>query len=119
MLTGMDAAVQDYLRALRSDSRALFDRVHDLVLDVCPGVVVVMAYKMPTYVVGDRQLHVAVWKHGLSFYGWDDRHDGGFVARHPELSSGRGTLRLPHTEAGRISDDELRALVQGALAPLA
>jgi hypothetical protein len=62
-----------------------------------------------------RQLHVGVWTHGLSFYGWQQGADGGLVARHPHLDNGKGTLRLPLAEAGDISDDELRALLAGAL----
>ena len=82
--------VQAYLDALPVDRRALFDRVHAL-------------------------LHVGAWKHGLSFYGWDSGRDGGLTARHPELDSGKGTLRLTFAAAEQISDDELRAFVRATL----
>jgi len=70
---------------------------------------------MPTYVAGSRQLHVGVWKHGLSFYSWQHGLDGGLVARHPHLDNGKGTLKLPRTEAANVSDDELRAFLAAAL----
>ncbi len=55
------------------------------------------------------------WKHGLSVYGWAYGRDGGFAERHPELDNGKGTLKLP---LGReLDDEELRALVAGALGP--
>ena len=104
-----------YLDAIDADHRPLFDRVHRLVMEVQPDARVVLSYKMPTYVVGTRQLHVGVWKHGLSFYGWEHDSGGDLVARHPHLDNGKGTLRLPLTEAVHISDDELRAFLAAAL----
>lgn len=111
----MKEDVAAYVDAIEADRRPLFDRVHRLIMEVQPEAEVVLSYKMPTYVSGSRRLHVGVWKHGLSFYGWQDGRDGGFLARHPGLDSGKGTLRLPVGEAARISDDELRAFVAGAL----
>jgi hypothetical protein len=108
-----DAAA--YIDAIDADRRPLFDRVHRLVLEVQPTARVILSYKMPTFVAGTRQLHVGVWKHGLSFYGWDHDSDGGLAARHPHLDNGRGTLKLPLTEAEHISDAELRAFLAAAL----
>ena len=113
----MDAAVSAYLDAVGPEHRALFDRVHRLVLQVDPGAGCVLAYAMPTFVVGDRRLHVGVWKHGLSVYGWQAGQDGGFAERHPELDSGKGTLKLPLARAGELPDDELLGLLRGALDP--
>jgi uncharacterized protein YdhG (YjbR/CyaY superfamily) len=107
--------VAAYIAAIDADHRPLFDRVHRLVMEVQPEARVILSYKMPTYVAGARQLHVGVWKHGLSFYGWDQDADGGFVTAHPHLDNGKGTLKLPLTEAGHISDDELRAFLAAAL----
>lgn len=84
-------------------------------MEVQPDAQVVISYSMPTYVVGTRRLHVGVWKHGLSFYGWERGRDCALVADHPQLDSGKGTLRLPGTEAARISDDELRAFADTVL----
>ena len=104
-----------YVDAIHPTRRPLFDRVHGLVMDVQPDAQVVLSYKMPTYVVGARQLHIGVWKHGLSFYGWQHGRDAGLAARHPHLDNGKGTLRLPLAEAAEMSDDELRAFLAAAL----
>jgi hypothetical protein len=72
---------------------------------------------MPDYRVGRRRLNIGVWKHGVSVYGWRGDRDGGFVARHPNLSNGKGTIRISARDADGISDDELRALLGGALEP--
>ena len=113
----VDEAARAYIDALAPDPRALFDRVHHLVGEEAPTASVTIAYDMPTYVVGDQRLHVAAWSHGLSLYGWREADAATILARHPKLSSGRGTLRLTYAAADDVSDDELRRLVRGALDP--
>lgn len=112
----MRAEVAAYIDAIDIDRRPLFDRVHRLILEVQPDAQVVISYSMPTYVVGMRRLHVGVWKHGLSFYGWEHARASALVVGHPHLDSGKGTLRLPIPEAARISDDELGAFADAVLA---
>jgi uncharacterized protein YdhG (YjbR/CyaY superfamily) len=108
----MDPAAQAYIDAIPAEHRPLFDRVHGLVLDAHPDAEVVISYQMPTYVVGRHRLHVAVWKHGVSIYGPDR---SGFTERHPELTSGKGTIRLTQAAVAAIHEDELRDLVRAAL----
>jgi len=112
----MDEDVQAYIDAIDPANRPLFDRVADLITEVCPDVEVGFAYKMPTFVSGDHGLHVASWKHGLSFYGWSHERDAGFSARHPELAGPKGTLRLPPKAAAAIGDDELRDFLRAVFA---
>lgn len=111
----MDEGVAAYIDAIKADQRPLFDRVHRLIMEVQPDVEMVLSYKMPTYVSGARRLHVGVWKHGLSFYGWERGRDAALVARHPALDNGKGTLRLPVGDAAHISDDELREFAAAVL----
>lgn len=107
--------VAAYVAAIAPEHRALFDRVNDLIVEAFPTVDVVLAYQMPTYKVGARRLHVGLWKHGLSIYGWDASRDGGFTERHPGLQTSKGTLRLRPSDAAAISDEEFRALIRSAL----
>ena len=113
----MDQAVADYVSAISPEHRALFDRIHRLILDTCPDATVVMSYKMPTYQAGTRRLHVGVWKHGVSLYGWKAHGDGGFTARHPDLQTSTGTIRVRSDGAAAISDDDFRDLARAVLAP--
>jgi uncharacterized protein YdhG (YjbR/CyaY superfamily) len=106
---------QEYIDAISPEQRPLFDRMDRLIREVYPDVDVVLSYQMPTYKVGKRRLYVGVWKHGISLYGWGVGEDAGFVDRHPELSSGKGTLRITPAAAEDIADDELSALVEGSL----
>ena len=112
----MDDAVRDYIDAIAPEHRPLFDRLHRLILEVHPDVAVVLSYQIPTYKVGRRRLFLGVWRHGVSVYGWQEGRDGGFAARHPELRTSTGTIRLRPGDAAAIGDDELRDLVRAALA---
>jgi uncharacterized protein YdhG (YjbR/CyaY superfamily) len=111
----VDDAARDYIDRIAPGNRPLFDRIHRLILEEHPGAAVVISYQMPTYKVGRRRLYVGAWKHGVSLYGWQKGQDAGFTARHPELRTGQGTIRLRAGDAGRIPDDELRELVRAAL----
>jgi uncharacterized protein YdhG (YjbR/CyaY superfamily) len=111
----MDDAVRSYVDAIPAGHRELFDRVHRLVLEAHPDAGLRLSYRMPTFRVGKRNLHVGVWQHGVSLYGWGSGHDAGFTERHPELLAGRGTIRLRPDDAERITDDELRDLARAAL----
>jgi uncharacterized protein YdhG (YjbR/CyaY superfamily) len=114
-MSRVDAEVQGYVDAIEPANRVLFDRVDGLVRAAYPQVEVVFSYKMPTYRNGKEGLHVAAWKHGISLYGWNAEADGGLAARFPKASSGRGTLKITPEMAADITDDELTALIRGAL----
>jgi uncharacterized protein YdhG (YjbR/CyaY superfamily) len=111
----MDEGVREYVSAIDPHYRPLFDRLQGLVLETHPDAEVVLSYKIPTYKVGRRRLFLGVWKHGVSIYGWDQGRDAGFIARHPGLKTGRGTIQLRPTDAATINDDEFRDLVRAAL----
>jgi uncharacterized protein YdhG (YjbR/CyaY superfamily) len=107
--------VVDYVAAADPENRALLERVQRLILEACPHATIAFAYKMPAYEVGKRRLSVGAWAHGISIYGWQASGDGGLTERHPELRSGRGTIRLRTDQAAEIGDEEIRALARTVL----
>jgi uncharacterized protein YdhG (YjbR/CyaY superfamily) len=107
--------VQAYIDDIAAEHRALFDRLHGLILRACPQATVLLSYGIPTYSRGGRRLYLGVWKHGVSIYGWQQDQDGGFVSRHPELKTSTGTIRLRPQDAAGISDQELDGLIRTAL----
>jgi uncharacterized protein YdhG (YjbR/CyaY superfamily) len=111
----MDGAVQRYIEQIAPEHRPLFDRIHALILQERPDASVVLSYQIPTYKVGNRRLYVGAWKHGLSIYGWKGEEDDDFLARHPQLRTSKGTIRLRTEDAEAIPDDELRDLARAAL----
>jgi len=110
-------AVQDYIDGIAPELRPLFDRIHRLILQARPGAEVTLSYKMPAYQAGRRRVYVGAWKHGISVYGSQQDRDGGFSARHPELATSKGTLKLRPDDAAGIGDEEILGLVRAALAP--
>jgi len=110
---GGDEAVREYIDGIDARHRPLFERI----LAVYPQATVVISYQMPTYRVGSRGLYLGAWQHGISLYGWPQGRDGGFMARHPDLRSGKGTIRIGPQDAAGITDEDLDALVRAALRP--
>jgi uncharacterized protein YdhG (YjbR/CyaY superfamily) len=113
----MDPGVEAYIEQIPPAQRPLFDRLHAIILAAHPDAEVALAYDMPAYRVGKRRLNLGVWKHGVSVYGFRRDNDGGFLARHPGLSSGKGTIRIRPRDEAAISDEEFTALLGGALEP--
>ena len=107
--------MQAYIDDIAAEHRALFDRLHGLILGAYPDVAVGLSYGMLAYRRGGRRLHLGVWKHGVSLYGWQKDDDGGFVSRHPGLRTSTGTIRLRPQDAAGISDQELDGLIRTAL----
>ena len=110
-----DRALRGYVESIAPEHRALFDRLHRLILVAAPEVTVGLSYKMPTYKMGKRRLYLGVWRHGVSLYGWQSGGDGGFSARHPGLKAGKGTIRLRPEDAANIADEEIADLARSVL----
>lgn len=106
--------MRQYRDKIADEHQAVFDRIHQLIVDTCPDADVALSYGMPTYRVGPRRLNVGAWRHGISLYVSPSR-DGGFSERHPELAAGAGTLKLRAEDAQRIPDTEFRHLIRAAL----
>jgi uncharacterized protein YdhG (YjbR/CyaY superfamily) len=111
----MDEAVQGYIDAIVPEHLPLFERMHGLIFASHPDAAVSISYGIPTYKVGNRRLYVGAWKHGVSIYGWQQGRADGFISRHPELVTGKGTIQLRPEDAARIPDGELRDLLSAAL----
>ena len=54
----MDEAVRSYVDGIDPAFRPLFDQIHGLIMAAHPEAAVVLSYRMPTYKVGKRRLHV-------------------------------------------------------------
>jgi uncharacterized protein YdhG (YjbR/CyaY superfamily) len=110
----LSAAASGYVDGIAALHRQLFERIHQLVCQSYPEAAATLSYGILAYAVGRRRLYVGVWQHGLSLYGWKGSGNG-FATRHPELVSGKATIRLRPETAAEIPDRELRELVHSAL----
>jgi hypothetical protein len=113
----MNESVRAYVDAVDPACRPLFDRMHQLIMAAHPDADVVLSYQIPTYKVGKRRLYLGAWQHGISIYGWGQGRDGGFIERHPELRTSKGTIRLRPQDAAAVADEDLASLVKAALEP--
>jgi hypothetical protein len=111
----VDPDVQAYIDGIAPQHRPMWDRIDRLVRELHPDVELRITYDMPTFVVAEHRLPVGVWKHGLSLYGLHDGNDAGLINRRPELTSGRGTVRLPTAQAESFTDAELKATLKAVL----
>jgi hypothetical protein len=109
------AEAQAYIDGIDPAHRPLFDRLHQLIVGAHPEVEVRISYQILAYVEGRRRLYVGDWAHGLSVYGWQAGDAAAFLERHPDLATGRGTIRLRPEVAAQLGDDELLELVTAAL----
>jgi uncharacterized protein YdhG (YjbR/CyaY superfamily) len=106
---------QRYVDGIAKEHRALFDRLHGLILSLHPEATVGISYTIPAYRVGKHRLYVGAWKHGLSVYGWKRGSRSGFMDRHPTLVTSTGTIRITPDDAATLSDGELDDLIRSAL----
>jgi uncharacterized protein YdhG (YjbR/CyaY superfamily) len=111
----VDEEVQAYIDAVAPGHRELLRRLHRLILTAHPDAAVALSYQMPSYKVGSRRLYLGAWQHGVSVYGWRQDRDAGFSARHPELRTSKGTIRLRPADAAGIRDEELLDFLRAAL----
>ncbi|MFF3518854.1 DUF1801 domain-containing protein [Streptomyces sp. NPDC002573] len=81
--------MQEYVDSIAPGHRSLFDRVSGLILEEFPQASVALSHGMPTYRVEKRRLHIGVWQHGVSIYGWGTDRDGGFNSAIPSSSAER------------------------------
>jgi hypothetical protein len=110
----VDEAVREYIEAIPSEHRPMFDRLHGLILEAHPDATVTLSYGIPTYRVGRRRLFVGAWNHGLSVYGWQADHDAGSApgkSKTPAAASRcSGTTRRPD---GALRADSTRRTRRG------
>jgi uncharacterized protein YdhG (YjbR/CyaY superfamily) len=112
----VDDAVREYIDAIDPEHRPLFDRVRGLIVAAVPDATQSISYGILAFTTGPRRrLYLGAWKHGVSLYGWQQGDDGGFSARHPELVTGKGTIKLREPAAETLADAEIIDLARAVL----
>jgi uncharacterized protein YdhG (YjbR/CyaY superfamily) len=106
-------AVRERIAAIPAEHRPLFDRMAAVADAAHPEADVVLSYDMPTWAVGKARLHVGVWAHGISVYGWDEARAAPFLERHPKLRTSTGTIRIGVGDD--VTDADLAVLVAASL----
>jgi uncharacterized protein YdhG (YjbR/CyaY superfamily) len=104
--------VEAYIAAVPADQRALFERMHRLVLDELPEARVTISYNMPAYVVDGGRVSLSSGTAGVSLATTVPEPITAFKAKHKRFKTGKVTVQLPPD--ADLPEDDLRALVRAA-----
>ena len=89
------------------------EKLHTMISDLYPKAVVDMAYRMPTYRVGDGWVAMANQKHYISIYTCGQHHIEPFKAKYPHIKTGKGCINLRDRDEIPFSD--LKLVVRHAI----
>jgi uncharacterized protein YdhG (YjbR/CyaY superfamily) len=104
--------VEAYIAGVPADQRALFERLHRLVLDTLPEARVTISYNMPAYVVDGGRVSLSSGQAGVSIATTVPEPIAAFKAKHQQFKTGKVTVQLPSD--AELPEDDLRALVREA-----
>ena len=90
----MNKEVQRYVDAVPDERRPLFDKLHELIIDLYPSAEVVMSYQIPTYRAKSGWVALGYWKDGVSLYTNGAHHIAEFKAKYPAIKTGKGSITL-------------------------
>jgi uncharacterized protein YdhG (YjbR/CyaY superfamily) len=68
--------------------------LHQMILELSPGALVDIAYRMPTYRHGESWVALANQKHHIWLYTCSHHHIRVFAAAHPGVKTGKGCINL-------------------------
>ena len=109
----MNAAVAHYLRSCPPARRVRLKQIHDLIVELFPQARADMAYRMPTYHLGEGWVAVANQKHYISLYTCGYHHIEGFKARHPGIKTGKGCINFRDRDELPLAD--LKEVIRHAI----
>ena len=90
----MNKDVERFVEAVSDDRRALYDKLHSLIMSMYPGAEVVISYGIPTYKVKDGRVGLGYWKQGVSLYPFGGDRLEEFRAKYPDIKTGKGTINF-------------------------
>lgn len=90
------ASVDDYLRRLPDDTRAILQELRRRLRAISPGTGETISYQMPTITLNGRSLvHFAAWKHHVALYPVPDG-EADFERDIAPYRSGKSTVKFPY-----------------------
>lgn len=107
------AEIQAYLEKVPNNRRERLTNLHAMVIAACPDVEVSMKHNMPSYERQGKWLAFGNLSSYISFYVSDSESIKDFVARHPEIKSGKATLNF--TDGVEIPESDVQLVARKAL----
>lgn len=90
----MNKEVQQLINAVSDERRALYDKLHELIMSMYPDAEVAIYYGIPTYKVKGGRVGLGYWKGGVSFFPYGGGYLDEFRARYPAIKSSKGTINF-------------------------
>ena len=109
----MNSDVEAYLKAVPESRAAHVNTLHALIVQLFPGAIVDMTYKMPTYRVGEGWVAIANQKNYVSLYTCGAVHIEEFKKKHPGIKTGKGCINFRQRDELPIR--ELKQVIRHAI----
>lgn len=90
----MNKDVQKYIDAVTDERKALFGKLHDLIVDVYPDAEILIWYGVPTYRAKLANVCLAYWKDGVSLSTNDADHIAAFKVDNPTIKTGKVSINF-------------------------
>lgn len=100
----MDAEVKTYIESATDDRRALYDKLHEIILKQYPKAELVISYSIPTYKAKTGHVCLAYWKSGVTLCSYNDAHVAEFKVQHPKIKSGKVSVSFKTTDNIPVAD---------------
>lgn len=108
-----NADVKAYIGRVTDDRRALYDKLHEIILKQYPKADLVMWYGLPTYKAKAGRVCLAYWKSGVTLSSHDAAHVAEFKAQHPEIKVGTVSISFKTTDKIPLAD--LKKVIKQAM----
>ena len=80
----MNKEVERFVAAVSDERRALYDKLHSLIMTMYPRAEVVISYGIPTYKAKEGRVGLGLWKGGVTLHTFGARHlVAEFAAKYP------------------------------------
>jgi uncharacterized protein YdhG (YjbR/CyaY superfamily) len=94
----MKSEVRDYIIQVSDERRELFLKLQSLIYNLYPKAEAKISYKIVKYVLPSGWVFLGYWKQGVSLYTGYITELPVFAAKHPQIKTGKGSIKLKMTD---------------------
>lgn len=111
----MDPEMVEYINSVRDKRRELYAQLEGMVLEIYPDAVLMKSYGIPKYQnkTGKGGVFMNYWKEGVSMHGGGTDFISDFVAAHPEIKTGKGSINFRLSD--KIPVEDVKAFINRAM----
>jgi uncharacterized protein YdhG (YjbR/CyaY superfamily) len=94
----MKSEVQNYIVQVTDERRLLFLKLQSLIYNLYPNAVASISYGIVKYSLPSGWGFLGYWKEGVSLYTGYIKALPDFVSKHPQIKTGKGSIKLKLTD---------------------